>query len=815
MKQLYFFVLTTFSAVLLGTSCVDDPDLGTDIHNAKKPTVNTLEILKTTASSVTVSGEVVKENGSPVTESGFCWSTDSSFVQKMKKAVSKRKTQFEATIEDLANNKDFFIRAYAVNRVDTAYGEILSFKTKYGVGAVKTSLPIQIKSTSAQCGGVITLQGEAEVKDRGIYLMQKPEPSETDSIISISMTTDSFYCTVTDLKPNMKYYYRAYATNKFGKFFGAKVESFTTKDGLGEIKTLAATDIHSTSVQCGGKIIEYGEHAIIKRGIYLMQNPEPSNTDSMIIGSLKTDSFFCTITNLKPETKYYYRAFAENKFGEFKGAEILSFTTTDGLPVLDNEQFTLLSIDYGSADFSMKVTDEGDKPITACGFCYGNAPQPTIENDTIVVGKGVGVFNGHIQDLNDDTKYYVRAFVTNGYGTRYSEGEGMQVDVESGRPKMIINNVSDIVDGTAIINGEILSKGGSTIIAVGLCWGTEPDPTIEKSEKSTEIYPSSRNFKEIIRGLKGNKIYHVRAYAKNTYGIEYSNQVSFNTPKIFADQSQFGGGFRIPGSASFCSIGTKAGCFLGGDKGSSYTNEFWCFVNGEWHSLWNLPEKLSGTTSFSNGQGVWVYGGINDENKLNENLFYYSSYENKWKLVKEDKDTRPTPAFRPSSITSDSHVYLVGGRRETLLDEVWDFDLEQMKWTPGTKFPIRQYGGISVMLNNRIYAGFGIVSINDMYPTFTNKFWSTDTNFTEWREESDFPAFALLCGVAFQNRLYGVDGDGYIWCYDPSTKTWTQKSQLPINNRKVHCIYQLNDKIYIGLGTYSDTLIQYDPLWDN
>ena len=51
--------------------CVNDPDIDGGIRNAKKPSVKTDEILKSTASSVTVSGEVLQENGAPVTEAGL------------------------------------------------------------------------------------------------------------------------------------------------------------------------------------------------------------------------------------------------------------------------------------------------------------------------------------------------------------------------------------------------------------------------------------------------------------------------------------------------------------------------------------------------------------------------------------------------------------------------------------------------------------------------------------------------------------------------------------------------------------------------
>ena len=64
-----------------------------------------------------------------MTEAGFCWSTESTFtvIEKNKKAVSKRKVKYEATIEGLTNDLDYYIRAYAINAVDTAYGEIFTF----------------------------------------------------------------------------------------------------------------------------------------------------------------------------------------------------------------------------------------------------------------------------------------------------------------------------------------------------------------------------------------------------------------------------------------------------------------------------------------------------------------------------------------------------------------------------------------------------------------------------------------------------------------------------------------------------------------
>ena len=64
---LLFYILFTLSF----QGCVKNPELGDEIKNALMPEVKTNDDIKTTATTVTLSGEVIKENGAHVTESGF------------------------------------------------------------------------------------------------------------------------------------------------------------------------------------------------------------------------------------------------------------------------------------------------------------------------------------------------------------------------------------------------------------------------------------------------------------------------------------------------------------------------------------------------------------------------------------------------------------------------------------------------------------------------------------------------------------------------------------------------------------------------
>jgi uncharacterized protein (TIGR02145 family) len=87
--------------------------------------------------------------------------------------------------------------------------------------------------------------------------------------------------------------------------------------------------------------------------------------------------------------------------------------------------------------------------------------------------------------------------------------------------------VSSITSATATSGGEITANGGAKITARGICWGKTSNPTIEDSKTSdgtgSGIYASS------LTELETATVYYVRAYATNSAGTAYGNEVSFTT----------------------------------------------------------------------------------------------------------------------------------------------------------------------------------------------------------------------------------------------------------------------------------------------
>ena len=86
---------------------------------------------------------------------------------------------------------------------------------------------------------------------------------------------------------------------------------------------------------------------------------------------------------------------------------------------------TVSTVDYSNllvntVDFTGNVTGDGGSIVTKRGFCWSNTHQnPTIQNDMMAFGNGVGSFSGTLKGLKGQTTYYVCAFATNSNGTGY------------------------------------------------------------------------------------------------------------------------------------------------------------------------------------------------------------------------------------------------------------------------------------------------------------------------------------------------------------------------------------------------------------
>ena len=90
--------------------------------------------------------------------------------------------------------------------------------------------------------------------------------------------------------------------------------------------------------------------------------------------------------------------------------------------------------------------------------------------------------------------------------------------------------VSEVTISSATSGGVITDGGGADITARGVCWSTSQDPTI--SGEHTTDGKGTGSFTSQITDLDPNTKYYVKAYATNSVGTAYGNEVNFTTTAI-------------------------------------------------------------------------------------------------------------------------------------------------------------------------------------------------------------------------------------------------------------------------------------------
>ena len=101
-------------------------------------------------------------------------------------------------------------------------------------------------------------------------------------------------------------------------------------------------------------------------------------------------------------------------------------------------------------------------------------------------------------------------------------------------PVLTTNTVTAILTVSATCGGVVTSDGGAVVTARGVCWGLMTGPQI--SDSHTVDGTGTGSFTSLVTGLLSDTIYHIRAYATNSAGTSYGNELSFRTlkPEVYS-----------------------------------------------------------------------------------------------------------------------------------------------------------------------------------------------------------------------------------------------------------------------------------------
>lgn len=176
------------------------------------------------------------------------------------------------------------------------------------------------------------------------------------------------------------------------------------------------------------------------------------------------------------------------------------------------------------------VTNSGGADITERGICWSTTHLPTLNNSHTNSGSGTGSYSISIYDLLPGTQYYVRAYATNSEGTSY--GEEVSFTTTS-IPTITTNNVANITSTTAICGGNVINEGSGSVTSRGVCWSTNHNPIVNTYLCNyTSDGSGIGSYTSSITGLTPGTQYYVRAYATNSEGMAYGEEMCFTTPKV-------------------------------------------------------------------------------------------------------------------------------------------------------------------------------------------------------------------------------------------------------------------------------------------
>jgi hypothetical protein len=382
-----------------------------------------------------------------------------------------------------------------------------------------------IGTTTATCGGN-TISGTGTISAKGVCykISSTPvSPTISDSTLVASGTANTdFTSNLTGLTSGSTYYIRAYVTTSGVTSYGATVV-FTT---LG-LTTTAATPITSTTATSGAyNISGFSLGSISSSGVCWSTSATPtigvSNfTLNTIIGSV----FTSYITGLSAGTTYYVRSYITSGGTDYYGNQI-NFTTSSVLPIVTTTS-TIASITINSATVSGNVSSDGGSSVTARGIQYSLLPNMT-SPATSASGTGTGAFSATLTGLTLGTTYYVRAYATNTTGTSYG---AIYNFTTLGGPLVETVIPYSITSSTAQVGCNILSIGGSVLTARGVVISTSPGPTLSTGSVFSDLYYGSAVPQYLVKltSLTKDTTYYIRAYATNSQGTSYGEELIFST----------------------------------------------------------------------------------------------------------------------------------------------------------------------------------------------------------------------------------------------------------------------------------------------
>jgi len=521
------------------------------------PQINTLAASEVTSSSATLNGEITNPGAPAYTERGFVYSLNSmptfdNMIARLTSPVTEDVT-YSYALKGLTLGEKYYVRAYAINSVGTAYStNEINFTTVASSPklTVQDVTDMNVSKTSATFNGTVVNAGDPAYFERGFVYSADSNPTVNNTKVKANGTGEgTFSANVSGLILNQRYYVRTYAISKIKNseqtVYSSEQVNFTLSSTAPAVSVQEVTNLNVSAgtATFNGTIINVGTPAYTERGFVYGTTRNPTISDIKLVATgAGAGTFSINVSNLEQNKTYYVRAYAVGTTETVYSSEDVSFSLSTVAPSISVQAVTNLNVSAGTATLNGTIISTGNPAYAERGFVYATVSNPTVDDMKVrTSGTGIGTFTANISGLKLSQPYFVRTYAI------YKVGEMDQIvyspmqetfTLTPTAPSVSVENVTNlnVTAGTATFNGTVTNAGTPAYNERGFVYGTTRNPTVD-DKKIISSGSGTGAFSVNVLDLDLNKTYYVRAYVVCSIGIIYSqSDVNFmlipSSPKL-------------------------------------------------------------------------------------------------------------------------------------------------------------------------------------------------------------------------------------------------------------------------------------------
>jgi uncharacterized protein (TIGR02145 family) len=508
---------------------------------------------------------------------------------------------------------------------------------------VTTAAVSSIYADRASSGGIVVTDGGAAVSARGVAYGTASGPTISGSITTDGTGTGAFTSTLTGLNALTLYFVRAYASNSVGTVYGNEI-SFTTITlnypnscpGLASISDIDGNMYNTVLIGSQCWITTNLNVSRYRNGDSLSTGLNGSDWNNFSSGA------YTSYDNVPANSQVFGKLYNHYAVADNRG-----ICPTGWHVPTDGEWHTLVMFLDPVSDTTCHACAQSS---VAGGHLKSTRSQPQLggwnlpniggnnisgfsglpggerhDNSNFAGVNSIGVWwtstlagsSAWVRRLEYSTgsiyRDYARASVPRamGFSVRCIKDSNSSGSTIFTTP--VVNTVltSSINSTSAIIVGNITADGGSSVVARGVAFGTSTSPSL--SGNFTSNGQGMGTFNGMLNGLTPLTSYFARAYAINSVGTAYGNEVTFTTTAIPAFICGTSSITDVDGN-SYATVQIGTQCWIQSNlKVSKYRDG---------SSIPNITDNTSWLQTNINGIGAWSHY----NNDYNNDDFYGKLY---------------------------------------------------------------------------------------------------------------------------------------------------------------------------------------------